>query len=71
MIPKSIVTIPDPTVDLISSIEFHPFEIGIGVVLLSYAVIAETLAFFIHRFKDKTSPISRLFLNFYHDNLML
>ena len=59
MLSKSVINVPDPTIDLINSIEFHPFEVGIGVLLLAYAVVAETLAFFIHRFKDKTSPISR------------
>ncbi len=71
MISKSGIHIQDPTVDLINNLEFQPFEIGIGVVLLTYAVIAETLAFFVHRLKDKTLPITRLFSNFYSDNLIL
>ena len=57
--PNSVATIPDPTVDLIANMKIHPFEAGIGSILLIYSVIAEALAFLLHRFKDKKLPISR------------
>ena len=59
MWPNSVATIPDPTVDLIANMKIHPFEAVIGSALLIYSIIAETLAFLFHRFKDKNHPISR------------
>ena len=50
--PNSVATIQDPTVDLISNMKIHPFEAGMGSVLLIYCIVAEALAFLLHRFKD-------------------
>ena len=56
---NSFAAAHDPTLELISNMKIHPFEAGIGSALLLYTVVAEALAFLLHRFKDKNLPISR------------
>ena len=59
MVSNDITTIRDPTIDLIANLKIHPFKGGIASILLIYTIIAEILAFLLHRFKDANLPISR------------
>ena len=59
MLSSDITTIRDPTIDFIANLKIHPLEGGIASILLIYTIIAEILAFLLHRFKDANLPISR------------
>ena len=59
MVSHDKTAIRDPTIDLIANLKIHPFEGGIASILLTYTIIAEILAFLLHRFKDANLPISR------------